>query len=222
MMDIVVPYRRSMSNELIYMLRSLKNVPHGKVFVIGDNPNMNVNHIPFFQTHDVGHNTLAIMNLACEHPDISEDFIWMPDDVFIMKNITKIPTHHRGRYEHILESYKYAHKHNFYINRMQKTYNHMLMLGVKDPLCYELHMPFVINKQKWNDIKRFVKRDHNKLSMYGNLNNIGGTKIKDCKVRKRDWVPNGTFISTHDSTFGSNASGEVIRSTFSERSEYEK
>src|SRR5688572_8712696 len=106
-MDVVIPYRQSPSQELIYALRSLKNIPHGRVFVIGDDPRLSdkVTHVPYRQTMDIALNTLTIMNMAASHPGISEDFIWMHDDVFVMRKV-HVSTHHRGRYAGILEAYK--------------------------------------------------------------------------------------------------------------------
>lgn len=224
-MDVVIPYRRSPTQELMYALRSLKNLQHDKVFIIGDKPSWlsdKARHIRFRQTMDIAANTLAIMNLAACHPEVSEDFIWMPDDVFVMRRVLA-STHHRGRYAEILQAYKNRGiVSGYYIRRMQSTYSQLLRMGIKDPLCYELHIPFVVNKQMWNSVKDHIKKDHNKLSMYGNINKIGGTLMRDVKVRRKNWVPSGSVISTHDATFGSNRAGELIRSTFRERSIYEK
>lgn len=222
-MDVVIAYRQSFSEELVYMLRSLQNLPHDRVYIIGDRPRVSgkVIHLPYKQTADLAHNTLTIMNMACEDAEISDDFIWIPDDVFIMQKLTKLSVYHRGKYADIIKEYKKKGKRNYYTERMQRTYNHLLMLGVEDPLCYELHVPFVINKEKWNSIKPHVKKDHNKLSMYGNLNDIGGTKARDVKVRRDSPYPTGHFVSTHDSTFGSNKIGKMIRDKFPERSIYE-
>lgn len=219
--DIVIPYKRNRSNELVYALRSLKNLPHGKVFVIGDNPNLNVNHIPYRQGFDIAKNTLSILNLAVDTPEISDDFIWMADDMYIMQSIRKIPTLHRGSYDDLIEKYAARH-HNFYVQRMIKTNKILKELGVKSPLCYELHIPVTINKKKWLRVSEHITQDLNKLSMYANLNNLGGTKTKDVKVRKKDWIPKGSFASSHERTFDTNSLGRKVRDMFGERSEYEK
>jgi hypothetical protein len=221
--DCVIPYRRSSSGELIYALRSLSNIKHGKVFIIGDNPKLdNIIYIPFQQTPNIAKNTLDIMNLACTHPDISENFIWMADDMFILKKLDKIPIHHRGIYSAITRIYTGPRSFNFYVTRMKVTQRFLESHGVKYPLCYELHIPFMINKSKWNKIAHLVKENYNKLSVYGNLNKIGGTKMNDVKIRKRDTLPSGNFVSTFDTTFGVTGAGELIRNKFSDRSIYER
>lgn len=221
MNSIVIPYRMSYSNELIYMVRSLKNLPHKDVWIIGDRPRLRTKHIPFKQTADIASNTLEILNLAINTPEISDEFIWMADDMFVMKFLSNPPIHHRGPYLEILNTYRNKNRNNYYVRRMQKTHNRLVELGVKSPLCYELHIPFLINKKKWSKVSKYITPDLNKLSMYANLNRLGGTQVRDVKVRQKDRIPRGSFISTHDSTFGNNRAGRLIRDTFSEKSKYE-
>jgi hypothetical protein len=219
-LDIVIPYRRTHSNELVYALRSLKNFPHGRVFVIGDNPNLpGVIHIAYHQTGDVAHNTHAILTLACNSSIISANFVWMADDMYFMRPIRKIPVLHRGYYDEIIETYKNR-RFNFYVQRMIRTNDALKRMGVDNPLCYEVHAPFVINKGKWLALN--APSALNKLSMYGNIYKIGGIKTKDMKVRAKDWVPKGTFASSYDNTFGSNSLGKIIREMFPEECEYER
>lgn len=218
-MDIVIPYRNSRSDELIYTLRSLQNVQHGRIYIIGNNPGLqNIVHIPAIQTSDVARNTHNILNLACRLPDISDDFIWMADDMYFMEKIDNIPVLHKGTYDELLE--KYGLRNNFYINRAIKTNDHLKSLGIKSPLCYETHAPFVINKKKWRELN--ISAEYNKLSMYGNQCSLGGTKTEDVKVRQKDRIPNGPFASSYDVTFNTNSLGKLIREMFPERSIYEK
>lgn len=220
-MDIVIPYRRSYSEELKYCLRSLVNIPHKEVFVIGDKPDFNVRYIYSPQKSDVASNTFKSLNLACRTPEISDDFIWTSDDIFIMNPLKKLPIHHRGEFRRIIQAYDNSHKFNYYTKRAKETYKRLKALGVANPLSYELHIPFVINKKKWLQISPEINGRYNKLSMYGNLNKIGGTKARDVKVRQKDWIPESNFISTYDSTFGTNQVGKLIRERFPERSIYE-
>lgn len=221
-MDIVIPYRKSRSDELIYTLRSLKNIRHDKVYIIGDNPNLqNIMYIPYTQTSDIAKNTLNILNLACDTPDISENFIWMHDDMYFMGRIYSIPILHRGTYDEILESYENR-RYNFYVQRMIATNEKLKSMGIDKPLCYEVHAPFVISKKKWHKVSEHIAPEFNKLSMYGNLCSIGGAKTKDVKVRQKNWIPQGNFASSYDATFGTNNLGKLVRERFSKRSEYER
>jgi len=224
MIDIVIPYRSSPSNELLYSLRSIdKNLPHKDIYIIGHKYKglKDVNFVPFNQSVDVGRNTFNILHLAIKNPDISEKFIWTHDDIFIMNRRLNIPVYHRGFMRDILDEYKSKSKYNYYVRRMQNTYKKLVSMGISNPLCYELHVPFIITKKKWLDVSQYITHDLNKLTMYANLNNLGGVKTKDVKVRNKDKLPSGGFISTHDATFGSNSAGALIRDKFKEKCRYE-
>lgn len=219
-MDIVIPYRKARSDELIYALRSLKNFNHGKVFIIGDDPQLqNITYIPYRQTGNIAENTQRILDIACAAPEISDNFVWMADDMYFMKPVYRIPVLHRGTYDEIIERYKLR-LHNFYVNRMVQTNKMLKSLGIENPLCYEVHAPFVINKKRWQALD--LPNGCNKLSMYGNVYKLGGTRTRDMKVRARDWIPSGSFASSYDNTFRTNSLGKYVRELFPDRSVYEK
>jgi hypothetical protein len=100
-MDIVYIYRHSRDDgrELRYSLRSLSNVPHGKVFIIGDKPKWTkgIVHVPASDPHGLkALNALHKITVACRDPRVSEDFVLMNDDFYVLKPIPGIPTLHRG------------------------------------------------------------------------------------------------------------------------------
>lgn len=221
-MDIVIPYIYTRSDELIYVLRSLKNIPHRNVYIIGDKPRFQLKNITYFyqeQTHNPALNTNTILTKICETEEISDDFIWLADDIYFLKPIKEIPTLHRGLYKDIVEKNKKL-RPNFYRKRIEATYKYLLDRGIKDPLCYELHTPFVINKQKWLELD--LSPEYNKRSVYGNIYNIGGTETKDVKVRTKDWIPQGLFASSHDGVFDNQRFGDYIRDKFKNKGYYEK
>lgn len=220
-MDIVIPYKQSFTNELTYCLRSLRNFEHENVYVYGDRPKLNINYVHFQQTRDLAGNTLEILNQAVANPAISQRFVWMHDDMYILNPIKSIPTHHRGSYTDIIEMYDRRLMRNYYIERMIRTKQRLIELGIKDPLCYELHIPVIIDKRKWRNAAPYMTNQLNKMSMYANINKLGGTKIEDVKVREKDLIPTGSFASSHDSSFNSNYLGQYIKQVFKERSEYE-
>lgn len=223
MFDIVVPYKRSNSNELLYMLRSIKNLPHRDVYIIGDDPYLqNITYIPSRQTRNIAKNTLNIIDIAANHPDISDNFILMHDDMFVMEPIKEIPVHYRGTYAEIIAKNKKAGVDNLYTQRMEFTYDHLKKWGIKEPLCYEMHIPFVISKRWWNFFRPMITEKVNKLSTYGNLARIGGTQAEDVKVRKSKRIPDGPFISTYDVTFGATPASRLVIETFKEKSIYER
>src|SRR5678816_4125145 len=79
--------------ELRYALRSLVNVPHGKVWVYGGEPRWLVNavHVPVRQGA-VGHaNTARIMAMIAGNRALSSEFYWWHDDMYVTAPIERVP-----------------------------------------------------------------------------------------------------------------------------------
>ena len=190
-MDIIYPYQKG-DDELIYSLRSLKNIPHDKVFIVGEKPNFNfknVYFIPFNQSGTKYKNTTEIVKLMCKNSLVSDDFILMNDDFFIIKEI-KNPTEElnifRGNALNVYERYVQKFGENGYSKGMLETIKLLQDIGINEPLSYELHTPFIFNKNKF--LKMFEIKGVadilalHKRTLYGNLYNQGGTAMKDVKV----------------------------------------
>lgn len=232
-MDIVYFVREGDDNEeLRYSLRSLKNLPHEKVHIVGYKPSWvtNVNHIDI--TQDKGGknlNTTHNMLMAAKNEDVSDDFILMNDDFFIMKPLSELPHYNRGTIKE-LEKY-YEQFASTYYQGMVDTREYMEELGLGDNLLsYELHIPMIFNKNNVIDMFSRYYQDAppvsvlHKRSLYGNMYNYGGETIKDVKVYQRDgqFDKDGTFLSTEDSIFEDSKIGRFIRRQFPNKSKYEK
>lgn len=218
-MDIVIPYRQSRTDELRYTLRGLKHIPHGDLYIIGDKPKFRgLKHIPYKHGFDAVQNTYNILMLAANSPDISEDFVWMHDDMMILEPMRELPVFHMGSYEDLLKELP---RFNFYTQMKRKTADALKAEGIEDPLFYDVHVPFVFNKQKLIDIKDKL-HGVNKISFYANYHGIEGRRItRDFKVRK-DEDFDLVFVSTFDPTFNTSRAGQYIKEKLSEPSEYER
>lgn len=214
-MDILYTLKNNYSGEeLRYSLRSLENIPHDRVFFVGGCPKWakDIIHIPTNQTGTKYKNTTHNIQTACYNSELSEDFILMNDDFFILDTI-KNPTKELNLYMGTVQSYidKLKKRHptgSAYIKGMEQTKEFLQGLGVLDPLSYELHIPFVLNKNKFlkmfellgvKDIPCFHKR-----TVYGNLHLKVGTDTQDVKIFfNSSFVPNklGKFISCDDMGF---------------------
>ena len=214
-MDIVYTLRNHYDGEeLRYSLRSLNNMPHDKVFFVGGCPRWakNIIHIPTEQTGTKYKNTTGNLITACNDPRISANFILMNDDFFILEKI-KSPTKELNLYMGTVQSYieKLKKRHpagSAYIKGMEQTKEFLQGLGVPEPLSYELHVPFVVNKKKFlkmfelpgvKEIPCFHKR-----TVYGNLHLKGGTDTQDVKIFfNSGFVPKklGKFLSCDDMGF---------------------
>ena len=231
-MDIVYFVRGGEENdELKYSLRSLANLPHGTVHIVGYKPSWvtNVNHIEVIQDKGGKNlNTTHNMLVAAQSDDISENFILMNDDFFIMKPLSELPHYNRGSIEKVAEYYRQLD--SMYYRGMLDTREYMEKLGIKSSLSYELHIPMIFNKK--NVIKMFEQyyKDQppvailHKRTLYGNMFNYGGKEIKDVKVYTNDGQTDreSTFLSTQDDAWEYSKIGRFIRRQFKEKCQYEK
>lgn len=97
--DIVYPVRPGTINEeLRYSLRSLANVPHGRVWIAGHRPPWarGVGHIPVPPQATKYLGSTANLRAAVEHPEVAEEFLYFNDDFFVMTAVQEVPALHRG------------------------------------------------------------------------------------------------------------------------------
>lgn len=226
-MDVVYMIKNDdLNEELRYSLRTLKNLKHDRVFFVGHQPywTQNVHHIETDQIGKPKHiNTYNNLLAACRNEEISDDFILMNDDIFIMKPLKELKMHHRGLIKDVLEEAYATGRVTLSIKRMERTLVYLENIGYKDPLCYELHIPMVINKKKYLELHQSQSlADYNKRSVYGNIYKVGGSKMTDVKIRKQDQELPKDFISTADRSFKLLWVGEHIRENFTEYSKYER
>lgn len=226
-MDIVYLLKNDdLNEELRYSLRSLKNLPHDRVFFAGHQPywTKNVTHIETDQVGKPKHvNTFNNLLAACEHPEVSDDFILMNDDMFIMQPLKELPLYHRGKIKDVLEEAYDTGRVTLSIQRMEKTLVYLENTGYKDPLCYELHIPMVINKKRWLTLHKDPSLvEYNKRTLYGNFYGLGGEQRRDVKIRRVEQKIPDDFISTADRSFKMLWVGEIIRERFVEYCKYER
>lgn len=229
-MDVVYVVRDGDRNEeLRYSLRSLKNIPHDKVFVVGYTPkwvtgvtSINRDQMRYTKYQNSTANVLA----AALNPMVSDDFILMNDDFFFLRPMKEVPIYHRGRVLDVIEEYKARPKANKeYLDGMIATYELCKAWFSNDPLSYELHIPMVFNKQKFLDMWGAGKHIHplHKRTLYGNMWNIGGEKMADTKITFRKREANASeFLSTDDASFATLGQQKQLNKLFPNKSEYEK
>lgn len=229
-MDIVYLLKDTPTNEeLTYSLRSLVNLPHDKVFFVGGCPNnidrTKIIHIPIIQTNDKYKNTENGLKYICKDNRLSEDFILMNDDFFILKPI-KDPKEElklcRGPIEDVLKSLPSG---GTYWLSMRQANIFLKDLGFSEPLSYELHIPMVINKKKFLDMFSLNYIDSispgQQRSIYGNMFLKGSKFVKDVKVyqNKTESFEVDKFLSSEDTSWP--RIKEYIGSLFSNKSEFE-
>ena len=228
-------------NELRFSLRSVaKNLTgYGKVWIIGDCPCFvqGVEH-RYYPDNDLsGNNNDANMIdkilFACQQ-EISEEFIFMNDDFFVLKpmHVDEIPVMHKGD---MTEKPKdYWRITGIWQQRLLNTFNQLKARGMSTML-YDMHCPMPMNKTLFPEvIKNWdykVEPGLNFRSIYGNTIHKGeglrnnGHKFtvftrKIYPVIKKE-AERAWFMAVNDSGLTS-VSKSFIRSMFLEQSEFEK
>jgi hypothetical protein len=241
-MDIVYLVKTDPENnseELRYSLRSLSNLPHDRVFIIGEKPAWvtNVEYIPIPQTGTKVQNVSANLFAAIKNDDISDNFILMNDDFFIMKPMDELLDYDFGPLKDVIDAYKIRYPdESDYIKRKIMMYNHLLGAGYQDPLSYELHVPMRIDKHETRRIIRDAKgaRLYQFRTYYGNYAGIKSTTIKDVKIfldpthndpdynaDPQGYMESQQFLSATGGSFKRGLPGDFIRQAIPKKSVYE-
>lgn len=208
-MDCVYLCRGGNNEELRYSIRSVeKNLPHANIWVIGGKPPWYTgNYIRVSQDLAKYRNAIANLEALVSSEKISEDFILMNDDFFILKPVEAVESFHKGYLYDSVEERKDLQIANPYINMMEATYDRLIKNGIVDPLDYEVHVPMVMTK---SGLAKVLQLGLLWRSMYGNMNNVGGTQMVDVKVhnpgplesRSYDYINNDTtYLSSDDESF---------------------
>jgi hypothetical protein len=214
MNDCVWVYKTSANpEELEYSIKSARNIEHGRLIVIGDQPNQDVEHFKppinrwsmLSPVHDVINKLKYATTL-----DISEDFYLWDDDMYCIEP-TEVPVAHRETLQFHMENRRIN---DAYTKHLRATLNYLKSVGIQDPLSYELHIPMLFNKQKLADMLADIipRIEHSSpmlpRSLYGNLYKIGGIQMND--VKTVDSYDGLKFLSSNEKTFAGQM-GEYVK-----------
>lgn len=236
-LDVVYILKPEDNNEeLRYSLRSLaKNMPHANLYFAGYMPTW-VQGATKVRTEGIGKSKYTIaggnIRAACADERISEHFILMNDDFFIMQPTTELFAAHKGPLDKVIEIYQnmdIKDQYKSYLRGMIRTKDMLQRLNHDELYSYELHQPQVFNREA-----RLIATEIAKLlnpmgmsihsnTFYGNLYRIGGRAMKDCKIFRNHTVPDpaAQFLSTTDGSWKKGKVGEHIRAAFPEKCRYE-
>lgn len=187
--DIVIPLgtgSKLKNFELRMCLRSIeKNITgYRNIFIVGECPEFlqNITHIPVTDLYkESDRNIEHKIMVACNHPDLSETFLFGNDDHFILKpfQADKFPFYYSGD----LGEYIRKRGNDEYGKRAQNTYSHLKEQGLPTN-HFDIHTPILYNKEKfinlvsaldWNQKTYIIK------SLYANSLKIEGEQIEDHK-----------------------------------------
>lgn len=213
-MDVVYVHRQKKSDEINWSIRSLKNIDYGNIFVIGDDPGVpGVTVIeeqkqPWSQQNKYN-NQISKYLTACNTPEISETFLAMNDDFFIMGDWTPV-NYNRGTLAQHIENRRIK---DSYQRSLQATEIYLQSKGLST-LSFELHTPFVFEKLRLKELISSLPMGHmgnlpmQIRSIYGNSYGVETEYMPDVKNTGN---PEGmTLLSTSERYFRSNL-GEFIK-----------
>ena len=215
--DVVYVLRHSDDNEeLRISLRTLANLPHGKVWLAGGQPSWtaNVGRIKVPPKTDKYLTVAANLAAVTDCADVSETFVLFNDDFFVIRPVDRVGYAHRGPWKQALKGY--GSRRDSYVRRLKQAAQ-----AWPDGLCYDsTHRPMPMEKGRLRDVL-----DRNWTlwkSDYGNFHQVGGVQVKDVKI-KRAGMPGDkqTFVSTSDASFKHQQVGKWIRRRFPNPSPYE-
>lgn len=212
-------------DELRYSLRSLENLPHRDVHIFGDKPEWvrrNVIYHDFTQVGEKWENVNRLLYLVCHTDSVTDDFILMNDDFFIMSAINKLPYYGDGtlmdRYNKIAEEFEVESLYQSGLKEASET----LSEAHKPTYSFELHVPIILNKEKLLPIVKKYPKSCARRSLYCNIYGIEPVQHEDVKIYDPETkkLPND-FLSTADGKFTGNLR-EVVESRFPDKCKYEE
>lgn len=226
--DIVYPVRRGDWNlELRYSLRSLVNLPHARVILVG--------YVPSWANPDIGlirdqgkeapwhASAMHLLHAMDQIRDLSDPFYLFNDDFYVMQPMDQIPILNRGPYRELIQWYGKAMHRGIYFRGMEKTLELLDGMGYQDPLAFNLHAPMPIAHCQYRDAyskaKGIIAPDTR--TVYGNLLGEVGVHTEDFKVypRTKDFT-SWPFLSSNDDVSHTQI-GKLLASTFPGQSAYE-
>lgn len=235
-MDVVWVCRNGPNEELRYSIRSVvANMPHNDILVVGGKPDWYTG--PFFPVETFINNRRSTNKYAnvknnlqqlVDSLQVSNEFIFMNDDFYIMQPLDRLQYYHNGLFDDKLKTFKLYAPNASYVKMLQRTKSVLDGLGIKDPLDYTLHIPMLYHKNK---LAQVLPYDGSTRTLYGNVHKIGGRQIEDVKVHPKrqsphapepfDYMNNETpFLSTADTMFHT-VKKNLLGKVFTQPSKYE-
>ena len=174
--------------EIRMSIRSVeKNVSGIKdIWVVGHCPEwLKVNHIPATDPYEIpDRNIVSKILKACDNPDITEDFLFLNDDHFILSPYEAATMPYYWS-EEIPAYLKKRGLSDNYGKRVKNVYDHLVSKGLPTKY-FDIHTPIIYNKTKFKEIMNGV--DWNKpnayliKSLYANSLSIEGEQRFDNKT----------------------------------------
>lgn len=230
-MDFVYICKEGVNEELKYSIRSVvKSFPNSNIWVVGGKPDWYIgNYIEVHQVHTKYKNAVANLKKICESSEISDPFILMNDDFYIIKKIDNIENFHGGYLFNKINLYQKINGNSNYTRKLSATYKKIISLGIENPFDYELHVPMIMEKEKLQSVLKYNDQFLWR-SMYGNIYKVGGTEMQDVKVYTKGPlvfksynlnIDQHKYLSSADSSFQI-IWQKILKVEFKEKTKFER
>lgn len=177
---VVYSFKTTNTRELELSIQSLKNIKEwdGRVFIIGDPPNVVCDHVHKSVRFQKGNTRFKDEFLAyLTAAELVDKFIAMADDIYILKPYS-VKNKNRGTLE---DHIKGRNKSDLYSRHLYNTKS-LLDLNGQPSLSYEIHAPFLVESDKLWKIEPHMKSSNGLWrSIYGNWFNQGSEYAPDTK-----------------------------------------
>ena len=232
-MDVVYICRGGDNEELRYSIRSVvKNFPHSKIWVVGDKPDWYIGNFIAVEQRSIQKYNRARNNLKAiiSSKEISDPFVLMNDDFYIINKIDRLPVLYGGTLEEKIEIQYSKGASNSYVRLLESTQSWLVKhYKVKNPINYELHVPMEMTK---DGLKKALVSPGLWRSTYGNIvYTQGEVNMQDVKVFLPGTVeynrsynidnPIYDYVSSNDDSFDI-VYDKILKDNFSKATAYEK
>lgn len=173
------------NTEIRYSIRSAeKFLSYENIFVVGECPKwLDVTHIPAIDPYPLNkeRNIFHKILTACDDPRISDDFIFMNDDHFILQEQKELPNYAAGTLEGYLKNKR--------VTTYSISVNNTMFALKKNKLpttFFDVHCPIVYNKQGIQELRKYnwgIRGGYVIKSLYGNTHKLQGVEMTDLKLK---------------------------------------
>lgn len=226
-MQFIYLCRQGPNEELRYSIRSvIKSFPDAKILVVGEAPSWYAGDLILVKQNSAKYTNVSNSLSEIISSDLVEDnFVMMNDDFYFLAD--ECGYYHEGKLQDKYDMYMDINGSSSYNKKILDTLNKLKKIGYSDPLSYELHIPFPVEKEKLAKIVR-----HRNLlwrSIYGNIFSVGGTKMSDVKVYSGNSMAfksynymsgSSPFLSTNDLSF-KEVEQNFLKHSFNKKTIYE-
>lgn len=228
-------------NEIRFSLRSITKYLSGirKVWIVGELPcfidDTKVEHLYCPDRHgrdNADANMIEKILYACKQKGLSEDFLFMNDDFFILRplDVADIPILHNGDLKDLQKEFWNS---SIWRLRLKNTFTQLTWYGMSTTM-YDIHAPMMFNKHLFpavmNQFNYQITPGLNFRSLYGNAVYEGkGTKNNGHKVkafRPKIWpqlekeTKTAMFFAVNDTGLNI-VTKAFLRNNYTEISDYE-